>query len=141
MDNREYIPSIVTVNKVDLVEPDYVETVNEQLREHGIDPEEAVFISAEEERGLDSLKQTIWEELGLMRIYMDKPGRGVDYEEPLILRKGSTVGDAARKLGGELEDRFRFARVSGPSAKHDEQQVGTGHELADEDVLRLVVRK
>jgi ribosome-interacting GTPase 1 len=141
MDNREYIPSIVTVNKVDLIEPDYVETVNEQLREHGIDPEEAIFISAEKEKGLESLKQTIWEELGLMRIYMDKPGRGIDWEEPLILRRGSTVGDATRKLGGGLEDRFRFARVSGPSAKHDEQQVGTEHELADEDVLRLITRK
>jgi len=141
MDNREYIPSIVSVNKVDLIEPDYVETVNEELREYDIDPEEAVFISAEAERGLDSLKETIWEELGLMRIYMDKPGRGVDYEEPLVLERGSTVGDACRKLGGELEDRFRFARVSGPSAKHDEQQVGTDHELADEDVLRLITRK
>ncbi|WP_134669032.1 OBG GTPase family GTP-binding protein [Halorussus marinus] len=141
MDNREYIPSIVTVNKVDLIEPDYVETVKDDLRDHDIDPEETIFISAEEERGLDSLKQTIWEELGLMRIYMDKPGRGVDYDEPLVLPKGSTVEDAARRLGGDLESRFRFARVSGPSAKHDEQQVGKAHELADEDVLRMVVRK
>jgi ribosome-interacting GTPase 1 len=141
MDNREYIPSIVTVNKVDLIEPDYIETVNEDLREHGIDPDEAIFISAEDEKGLDSLEETIWRELGLMRIYMDKPGRGVDKEEPLVLKKGSTVGDAARKIGGNMDERFRFARVSGPSAKHDEQQVGTDHELADEDVLRLVVRK
>jgi ribosome-interacting GTPase 1 len=76
-----------------------------------------------------------------MRIYMDKPGRGIDWEEPLVLPKGSTVGDACKKLGGEFEERFRFARVSGPSAKHDEQQVGTDHELADEDVLRIVTRK
>ncbi|WP_135851726.1 OBG GTPase family GTP-binding protein [Halorussus salinus] len=141
MDNREYIPSIVTVNKVDLIEPDYIDTVNEDLREYGIDPDEAIFISAEEEKGLDSLKDTIWRELGLMRIYMDKPGRGVDKEEPLVLKKGSTVGDAARKIGGNMDERFRFARVSGPSAKHDEQQVGKEHELADEDILRLVVRK
>jgi ribosome-interacting GTPase 1 len=141
MDNREYLPSLVCVNKVDLIDPDYVETVNEKLRERGIDPEEAVFISAEAERGLDSLKTSIWEELGLMRVYMDKPGRGVDYEEPLILREGDAVADACRKLGGDFEDRFRFARVTGPSAKHDEQQVGKEHALADEDVLRLVVRR
>jgi ribosome-interacting GTPase 1 len=84
---------------------------------------------------------SIWEELGLMRVYMDKPGRGVDYEEPLILREGDAVADACRKLGGDFEDRFRFARVTGPSAKHDEQQVGKEHALADEDVLRLVVRR
>jgi ribosome-interacting GTPase 1 len=141
MDNREYVPSVVAVNKADLIERDYLPTVEEELREHGIDPEEAVFISAEEEKGLDVLRETIWEELGLIRIYMDKPGRGVDEEEPLILREGQTVEDACEKLGGEFLERFRFARVTGPSAKHDEQQVGLDHELADEDVLRILRRK
>jgi ribosome-interacting GTPase 1 len=137
-DNRVYVPSAVAVNKVDLIEPDYLETVNEQLRSHDIDPEETVFISAEERKGLDSLRETIWNRLGLIRVYMDKPGRGVDYEEPLMLFSGATVEDACEKLGGEFHERFRFARVTGPSAKHDEQQVGLDHELADEDVLRIL---
>ncbi len=141
MDNREYIPSMVTVNKVDLIEPDYVEKVNSDLRDHDIDPDEAVFISAEKEKGLDALRERIWNELGLMRIYMDKPGRGVDYDEPLVLPRGSTIEDACDRLGGQMRERFRFARVSGPSAKHDEQQVGVEHELADEDVLRMILRK
>ena len=141
MDNREYLPSIVAVNKTDLIDPDYKPTVDEQLRERDIDPEEAVFISAEAERGLDALKERIWEELGLIRVYMDKPGRGVDYDEPLILREGQAVGDACEKLGGPFQERFRFARVSGPSAKHDKQQVGRDHALADEDVLRILTTR
>ncbi|QCC50179.1 OBG GTPase family GTP-binding protein [Halapricum salinum] len=141
MDNREYLPSIVTVNKADLIEPDYKPTVDEDLREHGIDPDDAIFISAVKEKGLDVLKERIYDELGLMRIYMDKPGRGVDYEEPLMLFEGDTVGDACKKLGGSFDERFRFARVSGDSAKHDDQQVGRDHELADEDVLRIVVSR
>jgi hypothetical protein len=140
--NREYLPSMVCVNKADLIEPDYLETVNEQLRDHDIDPEKAVFISAEEQKGLDSLKESIWENLGLIRIYMDKPGRGVDREEPLILtEEENTVDDAIDKLGGSFDERFRFARVTGSSAKHDEQQVGRDHELHDEDILRIVARK
>lgn len=141
MANRVYLPSIVTVNKADLIEPDYLDTVHEQLREHDLAPEETIFISATEERGLESLKGSIWNTLGLIRIYMDKPGRGVDYEEPLILREGDTIEDACEKLGGDFRERFRFARVSGPSAQHDEQQVGLDHELADEDVLRLTIRR
>lgn len=141
LDNRVYLPSLVTVNKADLIERDYLDTVNEELRAEDIDPEEAIFISAAEGKGLDALTDRIWDALGLIRIYMDKPGRGTDYEEPLILEAGQTVGDACEKLGGELEDRFRFARVSGPSAKHDEQQVGTDHQLRDEDVLRIVARR
>ena len=141
MDNRVYLPSLVAVNKADLIDADYLPTVEENLRAHDVDPEEAIFISAEEEKGLDGLREEMFERLGLLRIYMDKPGRGVDYEEPLVLRAGDTVGDACEKLGGSFEERFRFARVSGPSAKHDEQQVGRDHELADEDVLRIVVSR
>ncbi|MFB6126432.1 MAG: OBG GTPase family GTP-binding protein [Halolamina sp.] len=141
MDNRVYLPSTVAVNKADLIDRDYLPTVNEALRERGLDPEAVTFISAEEERGLDGLKETVWKELGLIRVYMDKPGRGVDREEPLVLTAGDTVGDACETLGGAFEQRFRFARVSGPSAKHDEQQVGRDHELADGDVLRLIVER
>ena len=142
MDNRVYLPSMVAVNKADLIDRDYLTTVEVNLREVGVDPDDAVFISAEAEKGLDGFKQRLWEELGLIRVYMDKPGRGVDYEEPLVLLEGeNTVDDALRRLGGTLEERFRFARVTGPSAKHDEQQVGRDHELTDEDVLRVVARK
>jgi ribosome-interacting GTPase 1 len=141
MDNRVYMPSLVTVNKVDLIEPSYVETMEQKLRDVGVDPDETIYISAEEERGLDALKEEMWEELGLIRIYMDKPGRGVDYEEPLIIREGETVDDALSKLGGTLDERFRFARVTGPSAQHDEQQVGRDHVLQDEDVMRVIARR
>ncbi|WIV66793.1 OBG GTPase family GTP-binding protein [Natrialbaceae archaeon AArc-T1-2] len=141
MDNREYIPSITCVNKVDLIEPEYKETVDEQLRDRDLDPEEVTFISAEKQKGLEALKDRIWENLGLIRVYMDKPGRGVDWEEPLVVEDGSTVQDAIEKLGGDFQQRFRFARVSGPSAAHDEQQVGTDHVLEDEDVLKLILRR
>ena len=141
MDNRIYLPSIVTANKADLIDEDYLPTVEEDLRDIGLDPEEVVFISAEKEKGLDALKDKIWDALGLIRIYMDKPGRGVDYEEPLVLMEGDTVGTACKKLGKNFEERFRFARVSGESAKHDDQQVGKDHELADEDVLRIAITR
>ncbi|WP_126661455.1 OBG GTPase family GTP-binding protein [Haloterrigena salifodinae] len=141
MENREYIPSITCVNKVDLIEPDYKETVDEQLCERDLDPEEVTFISAEQERGLEVLKDRIWENLGLIRVYMDKPGRGIDWEEPLVIERGTTVGEAIEKLGGEMEERFRFARVTGPSATHDQQQVGKDHVLEDEDVLKLILRR
>jgi small GTP-binding protein len=141
MDNRVYMPSITAVNKADLIDPDYKETVFENLREHDLDPEEVTFISAEVKKGLEGFKQRIWEQLGLIRVYMDKPSRGVDWEEPLVVPERSTIDDALSKLGGDFEERFRFARIRGDSAKHDGQQVGRDHELADEDVMKLVLRK
>jgi len=141
MDNRVYLPSITVVNKADLIDPDYKETVFETLREHELDPEAVTFISAQAEKGLEAFKERIWEELGLIRVYMDKPGRGVDREEPLVVPERATIEDALSKLGGDFEERFRFARIRGPSAKHDGQQVGEDHVLEDEDVLKLVLRK
>jgi len=141
MDNREYIPSIVAVNKTDLIDRSYLETVNEELRERDLDPEAVTFISAEEQKGLDALKQRLWDELGLIRVYMDKPGRGVDREEPLVLERGATVEAACQKLGGRFRERFRFARVTGPSAEHEHQQVGEDHVLEDGDVLKIVLKR
>jgi len=141
MENRVYLPSIVAVNKGDLIDRDYLESVHENLRDVGLDPEDATVISAEAEKGLDVLTDRIWDSLELIRVYMDKPGRGVDYEEPLVLGEGETIGDACDKLGGRFRERFQFARVSGSSAKHDGQQVGKNHELADEDVLRIITRR
>jgi len=141
MDNRVYRPSLVAVNKADLIEGEYAETVRANLRGQGLDPDEVVFVCAENGAGLDDLRAAIWDVLGLIRVFMDKPGRGVDYEEPLVLRAGATVGEAADELGGDLDARFRFGRVTGPSAKHDEQQVGRDHVLADEDVLRIVTSR
>jgi ribosome-interacting GTPase 1 len=142
MDNRVYLPSMVAVNKADLIDESYLPTVNQNLQSQGIDPESAVFISAEAQKGLESLKQSMWDRLGLIRVYMDKPGRGVDYEEPLVLMDDAcTVEDAITKLGGNFADRFRFARVQGTSAQHDNQQVGRDHELADEDILRIITRR
>ncbi len=141
MDNRVYLPSIVAMNKVDLVEEEFAAAAKRELSEYGVDPNAVIELSAETGTGLDGLKARLWDTLGLVRVYMDKPGRGVDYDEPLILREGDTVGDACDKLGGNFRDGFRFARVTGPSAKHDEQQVGLDHELADEDVLRILTRR
>jgi ribosome-interacting GTPase 1 len=141
MDNRVYLPSVVAMNKIDLVDGPFAAAAREALAEFGVDPDGVVEISAETGAGLEALKARLRDALGLVRVYMDKPGRGVDYEEPLVLREGDTVADACEKLGGDFRAGFRFARVTGPSAKHDEQQVGLDHELADEDELRLVTRR
>ena len=141
MDNRVYLPSTVTVNKADLVEESYVETIRADLASVGLDEDDVTFISAEDGRGLDVLRDRLWKELDLIRVYMDKPGRGIDWDEPLVVPSGTTVSEAIEKLGGDFEDRFRFARITGESAQHAEQRVGTDHRLADEDILRLILRR
>ncbi len=141
MDNRVYIPSITVVNKIDTVDDTSMQSVTSELQEEGIDPDEVIFVSGEQDIGLEELKDRIWDKLSLRRIYMKKPGESPDFDEPLIVRDGTTIGDVLGRLGGDFEQRFRYARVTGPSASHDEQRVGLDHHLADEDILTLTLRR
>ncbi len=129
--NRVYIPAIFILNKIDLLDHDELEDV---LR---IMPE-AIPISAEANQGIDELRFLIMEKLSLIRIFMRPHGGETDYEEPLIIRSGSTIGDVCDKLHRNFRSEFRFARVWGTSVKHHGQRVSLNHHLEDEDVLTII---
>lgn len=131
MDNRKYLPSVESVNKVDMLDSETRKEYEEKFD---------VLISAETGENLDELKQLIFEKMGLIRIYMKEKGGDPDKNEPLILREGDTVGSALEKLPGDMKDRFKDAKVTGPSSKFPEQKVGMEHELEDEDILQLNLR-
>ncbi|MFB6116760.1 MAG: OBG GTPase family GTP-binding protein [Candidatus Nanosalina sp.] len=131
MDNRKYLPSIEVINKADMME---------NKRRGKLKEEYDLLISAETGRNLDQLKDMIFDEIGLMRVYMKEKNEEPDKDEPLMLREGETVEDALEKLPGDMKERFKHARVTGPSSKFPEQKVGTDHELKDEDILQLNLR-
>jgi ribosome-interacting GTPase 1 len=131
MDNRKYLPSVEAVNKSDLLDEDERKEYSEKYD---------VLISAETGENLDKLKELIFERMGLIRVYMKEKGGDPDKDEPLILREGDAVEDALNELPGDMKDRFKHARVTGPSSKFPEQKVGVEHELMDEDILQLNLR-
>ena len=72
---------------------------------------------------------------------MKPVGKQADFNEPLILKQGDTVEEACKKLHGVFKDKFRYASVSGPSAKYDVQKVGLDHVLKERDVITLVISR
>jgi len=133
--NRIYVPAFVIINKTDLISSKKLSTKLEKIKQKGWD---VIAISAKEESGLNRLKAKIFSELKFIRIYMKPVGKSTDFDEPLILKEGDTVETACRKLHRTFKDKFRYASVSGPSAKHDVQKVGLDHELQDGDILTIV---
>ena len=119
--NRVYIPSIVAVNKVDLYKPEV----------------DALLISAEKRINLDLLAKQIYEKLDFIRIFLKPPGGKVNFDEPMVVRRGSTVGDVCKKLHKKMFENFRYARVKGSSVKFDGQRVGIDHVLQDGDILTI----
>ncbi|MHA2248334.1 MAG: OBG GTPase family GTP-binding protein [Candidatus Hodarchaeales archaeon] len=134
-DNRRYIPSLIVVNKIDLVNEEELYRLEEQIGR------KIIAISAEEEQGLDDLKEIIVEKIGIMRIFLRKPGEKADMDEPMIISKDSTVEDICIKLHRRFKNDFRFANIWGSSAKFPGQKVGLRHVLKDADIVKIVLEK
>jgi ribosome-interacting GTPase 1 len=67
-----------------------------------------------------------------MRVYLR------DDEHPVALQPQATVLDVADSIHHDLGARCTGARVWGPSARFEGQQVGRGHELADGDTVEIL---
>jgi ribosome-interacting GTPase 1 len=61
-------------------------------------------------------------------------------KEPMIMRRGSTIGDICRKLHRDFVDQFRYAKIWGTSVKHDAAKVGLQHQVEDGDIVTIVTK-
>lgn len=138
IENRIYVPAVVVINKVDLLSKGELRSRVNSIKHKGW---KVVPISATDGKGLDRLRSIIFSELRFIRVFMKPVGESVDMDEPLILKQGDTVEVACRRLHRDFQDKFRFANVSGPSAKHDVQKVGLDHVLMDKDILTIVITR
>jgi hypothetical protein len=132
--NKSYVPMLILLNKVDLVDDAYIEELKKYIPDF-------IPISADKNTNIDELKDMIFDNLDLVRVYLKPQGRKADMEDPLVIKKGSTVIDACGKLHREFVKNFRHAKVWGTSVKFPGQKVGPDHVLEDEDVLRIILKK
>ncbi|MBQ1180129.1 MAG: GTP-binding protein [Methanocorpusculum sp.] len=138
MGNRMYIPAFIAINKVDLITPEQRKEVEEHMREkYGVDP---IMISAHAKYNIDTLQDAIYDHLGFVRIYLKPYGHEADMDEPMIMRKGTKIEDICRRLHRDFVDQFRYAKIWGPSVKHDAAKVGLQHVVADGDIVTIVTK-
>ena len=133
--NRVYINSVTILNKVDLVDKKTLEDIKSKI---GTD---FIPISADKDRNLEDLKDAIYQQLDLIRIYLRPKGGVADYEEPLIVPRDSSIIEICAKIHRDVQKNFRYAYVWGNSAKFKGQKVGKKHILEDEDVVTLINTK
>jgi len=133
--NRVYAPSIVILNKIDMLERKRIDDAKKELKQ------EVVEISAEKGINIEELKKRIFQKLGVIRVYTKRYGEKEASKEPMILKKGSTVREACEHVHRDLIKKFKYAQVSGKSAKFAGQVVGLSHVLEDGDVLTIVTSR
>ena len=131
--NRVYIKGIFVYNKIDMISMEDVEYLSSLP--------DSVVLSANKGYGNQYFLDTIWDYLGLVRIYTKKKGEQPDFEKPIVLRKhkgGFSVLNAINNIHNKLLNDFKEAIVWGSSVKYSTQKCGLKHILHDEDVLQIL---
>jgi len=116
--NRVYIPSLMVMNKVDLVNAGFINELSTKMN-HDFIP-----VSAETSVNLTALKEELYNKLDLIRIYMRRRSGDTDFKEPMIVRNGSSVLEVCDKVHRRIKDEFRYAQIWGKSVKFGGQKVG-----------------
>ena len=93
-------------------------------------------ISVKKLKGLEELKRKIYEQLDIIRVYTKEPGKSADMDDPVVLKKGSRLMDAARIIHKDFAYRLRYAKVWG-SSKFDGQKVDKNYLLEDGDIVEF----
>jgi ribosome-interacting GTPase 1 len=90
--------------------------------------------SASQGVGLEDLGRAIFRSLGVTRVYTAAPGAEPNLENPLVLRQGSTVEEAATLIHKAWQQKLKYALLWG---RLFEERVGREHVLVDGDVVEL----
>jgi small GTP-binding protein len=134
--NRVYIKAVMAINKVDIAQPGQLEramSMYPQFRK--------VPVSAATGYGIEDLKETLYDTIDMIRVYLKPQGQEADMEVPLIVKRGNDIGAVCEQIHRDFRNNFRYAMVWGRSAKFPGQTVGIDHVLEDEDVVTIIVRR
>ncbi|BDB98891.1 TGS domain-containing protein [Saccharolobus caldissimus] len=137
---KSAIVKIIGEVSIDDIEKSIFETVSYKptivISQENIYVEDLPIINLNE---IEKLPKIMFDMLEVIRIYTKEPGEEPT-KDPLILKKGSTVLDVARKLHSSLAENFKYARVWGKSVRYQGQKVGPSHVLEDKDIVEIHVK-
>ncbi|MBI2545352.1 MAG: 50S ribosome-binding GTPase [Candidatus Aenigmarchaeota archaeon] len=131
MKQKEEILKILKKNKLDNKDMVFVKNKSKVC---GLDPKE-VCMDTKSGIGIDELKERMWEELKMIRIYTKSPNKPKAI--PAIgMLKNSTVKDLTKEIHKDLLKDFKFAKIFN-STKYSGKKVGLEYKLQDNDVVEI----
>lgn len=95
-----------------------------------------IIISAHKETGLNELGRTAFDMLGVIRVYTKSPATKANLNDPMVVKEGSTIADAAEAVHKDFRRNLKYALIWG-SGKFDGQRVKRDHVVMDGDILEL----
>ncbi len=128
------LPRLMVVNKVD--QPDGRENFG-VLAELYAGKYECLPVSAVTGEGLDRLARRLFELLDVVRVYTKAPGKKPDLTAPYVLKRGSTVLDAARHVHKDFAEHLKLARLYRRDRPDEGLPAGRDHVVEDGDILEF----
>jgi ribosome-interacting GTPase 1 len=99
-----------------------------------------LLVSADTGQGLDDFRRAAFQSLDILRVYTKRPGHPPDFGDPVVLKTGSTVLDAAYHLHKDFARKLEYARLWNKSGL-DGQRVERAHVLQDRDVVEFHINE
>lgn len=128
-----HVPVFLVANKCDDESLDEICQVFRELLEQDWP---MLSVSALTGRNLGKLKEVLFRQLDLVRVYSKAPGKDPDFTSPFVLKNGGTIEDFAGEIHQDFLKKLKFARVWGSTA-FDGQMVQRDYVLKDGDIVEL----
>ncbi|WP_069808271.1 OBG GTPase family GTP-binding protein [Vulcanisaeta thermophila] len=130
-----YKPTIAIVNKVDLADQESLASITKSLSA------ELMVLGASLAKcsvDRDALGTSLLKAMDLIRVFTKEPNSSTFSPKPYVMRRGSTVGDLARRIHSRLYEGFKYARIwrveDYPSGG---KRVGLNYVLSDGDIVEI----
>jgi small GTP-binding protein len=132
-DNKK-AKKIIIFNKIDSYNEETKRKIKETLRSKKYN---FSIISTDTKEGIEELKEKIFKSFDIIRVYTKHTKKKQD-NTPIILPPNSTLKDVAEKVLHGYSKKVKFAKITGPSSKFLNQQIGLKHVVKDKDVVEFV---
>lgn len=123
----ENIPALYLINKIDR-EPNMSKNPR------------VLYISAENKTNLDQLKDSIWQQLNLKRVYLKQSNKKPDMEKPLIVEKDADMYEVALAISSQVAAKVKSASIWAGNSKFPNQKVSVNFFPSDETIVQLNFR-
>jgi len=133
LDGIAHKKSMILGNKSDLP----ISGINLSILKESYGQRIPIFhLSAKEKTNIEEFKQYIFDSLKILRVYTKTPGKKADYDDPVILKVGSTIMEAAKAIHKDFARNLKYARVWGEGV-FDGQMVQKDFVLKDGHVVEF----
>jgi small GTP-binding protein len=132
-----YKPAVIVANKIDLEGSE----ANLKVLDSYVDGKLPILaVSCENRCGLEKLGETVFNVLGIMRVYTKEPNEKEFSKKPFILKRDATVYSLAKSIHSDFSRKFSFAKVWANRLVFSPQKVGSTFVLEDKDVVEIHVK-